>query len=98
MARLIKLLKNELITGLVLMAPIAGTAYLVVLIVRSVDAWIPEEFRPRVMGYPVPGLGLIAVLVLALFVGVFAHNFIGRRLVGLFDKMFSKIPLFGGTY
>jgi uncharacterized membrane protein len=92
------LLKNELITGLVLLAPVGGTLYLVYALVSGLDALYPDAFRPRVLGHPLPGLGIITVVVLALGVGIFAHNFIGRRMVSVFDKMFAKIPLFGGTY
>jgi uncharacterized membrane protein len=99
MRRLGNLLKNELVTGLVLLAPVAGTAYLVYLIVAGVDSLFPDSLRPNVpiIG-PLPGMGVLAVLVLALLVGLFAHNVIGRRLVGLFDRLFSSVPLFGGTY
>ncbi len=92
------LLKNELITGMVLLAPVAGTAYLVYLIVSGIDRLFPDELRPRLLGHPVPGLGVVSVLVLALVVGIFAHNFIGRRLVAFFDRSFQRVPLFGGTY
>lgn len=92
------LLKNELITGMVLLAPIAGTAYLVYLIVSGIDRLFPDELRPKLGGHPLPGLGVLSVLVLALLVGVFAHNFIGRRLVAFFDRSFQRVPLFGGTY
>jgi uncharacterized membrane protein len=92
------LIKNELITGMVLLAPVAGTAYLFYWIIGSVDGLFPYEWRPKVNGQPLPGLGIASVLVLALLVGVFAHNFIGRRLVGWFDRAFTRVPLFGTTY
>ena len=92
------LLKNELITGMVLLAPIAGTLYLVYLIVSGIDRLFPDELRPKLAGHPLPGLGVLSVLVLALVVGIFAHNFIGRRLVAFFDRSFQRVPLFGGTY
>lgn len=92
------LLKNELITGMVLLAPIVGTAYLVYLIVSGVDRLFPDVYRPKLFGYPMPGLGVLSVLALALLVGIFAHNFIGRRLVAFFDRTFQRVPLFGGTY
>jgi uncharacterized membrane protein len=93
-----KLLKNELITGMVLLAPVAGTAYLVYLIVRGIDGLFPDALRPRVFGVPLPGLGVVSVLFLALLMGVLAHNLIGQRMVGMFDRVFSSVPLFGGTY
>jgi len=92
------LIKNELVTGLVLLAPVGGTLYLGYLLVSTLDALFPDSLRPKVFGYPLPGLGVVAVILLALGVGVFAHNFIGKRLVDVFDKTFTKMPLFGSTY
>ena len=96
--RFASLLKNELITGMVLLAPVVGTAYLVYLIVSGIDGLFPDAYRPKPFGFPMPGLGVLSVLVLALLFGVFAHNFIGRRLVAFFDRSFQRVPLFGGTY
>jgi len=93
-----KLLKTELITGMVLLAPVGGTLYLVYALVSGVDSLFPHALRPKVMGYPLPGLGIITVFLVALGMGLLAHNFIGQRMVGLFDRVFSKVPLFGSTY
>ena len=96
--RLGKLIKNELVTGMVLLAPVAGTAYLFYLIVRGVDGVFPSELRQRLFGHTLPGLGVLFALVLALIVGIVAHNFVGQRLVGVFDRLFQRMPIFGGTY
>jgi uncharacterized membrane protein len=96
--RLFSLLKNELVTGIVLTAPIAGTLWIVYAIVHSIDSLFPDEYRPLVLGHPLPGVGIISVIALALLVGFFAHNFIGRRLVDWTDRSLAKIPIFGGTY
>jgi uncharacterized membrane protein len=93
-----KLIKNELVTGMVLLAPVAGTLYLFYLIVSGIDGLFPDELRPKIMGHPLPGLGVVSVLALSLVVGVIAHNFIGQRLVTVFDKLFARMPIFGGTY
>jgi uncharacterized membrane protein len=100
MRRFGNLLKRELVTGLVLLAPVAGTVWLVYALVSGVDALYPDEWRPviPIIDKRLPGLGVVAVGVLALLVGLFAHNVIGRRLVGFFDKALSSVPLFGGTY
>ncbi|MEO6954555.1 MAG: DUF502 domain-containing protein [Polyangia bacterium] len=98
MKRLLHVLRNELVTGAVLLAPVVGTLYLVFWVVRSIDSLFPNEYRPRVLGYPLPGVGIVAVLVLALAMGLVAHNFIGRKLVSWIDRGFQAVPLFGGTY
>src|SRR5689334_14867578 len=92
------LLKRDLVTGMVLIAPVGGTIYLVYILVGGIDSLFPVELRQHLFGRNLPGLGVLSVLVLALLVGVFANNFIGRRLVGFFDKLMAKLPLFGGTY
>jgi uncharacterized membrane protein len=98
MKRLSSLLKRELLTGLLLIAPVGGTAYLVYWLVTSVDGLFPDAWRPHVNGYPLPGLGLVSVALLALGAGIAAHNFMGRRLVQIFDDLVHRIPLFGSTY
>jgi uncharacterized membrane protein len=98
MSRLTSLIKRELLTGLVLLAPVGGAAWLVYWLVTSVDGLFPAAWRPRIHGTPLPGLGLISVLVLALIAGLVAHNFLGARLVKLFDDVVHRIPLFGSTY
>ncbi len=98
MKRALHLLRNELVTGAVLLAPVLGTLYLVFWVVRSIDGLFPNELRPRVFGVPLPGMGIVAVLALALFFGLVAHNFVGQKLVGWFDRAFQRVPLFGGTY
>src|SRR5438046_2432817 len=93
-----RLLKGEMITGMVLLAPIGGTIYLVYLLAGALDGLFPDALRPRVFGHPLPGLGVVSVLLLALVVGVLAHYLFGARLVGMFERLFTKMPVFGGTY
>jgi uncharacterized membrane protein len=98
MRRILSLLKNELVTGLLLLTPVVGTGYLVYWLITSVDGLFPFAWRPSVAGRPLPGLGLVAVLALAFVVGLFAHNFVGRKVIQLADGVVQKVPLFGGTY
>src|SRR5688572_28552807 len=97
MKRLLSLIKNELVTGLLLIAPVGGAAWLVWWLITSVDGLFPDWLRER-LGVSARGLGLLMVLVLALVVGLAAHNFVGRRLVAVFDNLVQRIPVFGATY
>src|SRR5262245_46282392 len=96
--RFVRLLQGGLVTGLVPLAPVGRALDLGYLLVRALEALFPDAWRPRVLGYPLPGLGVLGVFVLALLVGLIAHNFFGQRLVGFFDRNFQKVPLFGTTY
>lgn len=98
MPNLLTLLKNGLVTGLLLITPLGGTVYLSYWLITSVDGLFPASWRPVLGGLPLPGLGLGAVVVLALIVGLLARNFVGRRIVRWLEVALQHIPLVGGTY
>jgi uncharacterized membrane protein len=96
--RFVQLLKREMLTGLALLAPIAGTIYLVYYLVSTLDGLFPERWRPHIAGHPLPGFGVVLVFVLTLTVGVVTHNLVGERLTQFIDRFFQRVPIFGGTY
>ena len=77
------IIKNFL-RGLVIVVPIAVTVYLLVQAFTTLDRLVQMRY---------PGLG-VAVLVLAtIVIGALTSNFIGRRLFGLAEKLFTKAPI-----
>jgi len=70
--------------GLVIVVPIAVTIYLLVQAFVMLDRLLKLEY---------PGLG-VGVLVLAtILIGALASNFVGRRVFGLTEKLFTKAPI-----
>jgi uncharacterized membrane protein len=49
-------------------------------------------------GRPMPGLGLIATLVLIFLIGLVTTNIVGRRLMGEVDEALHRIPLVRSIY
>ena len=70
--------------GLVLMAPIAITVGVLVWVLTSVDALLPIE---------TPGVGLAITVGIVTFVGFLATHFVTRSAVGVFDRLFDRVPL-----
>lgn len=85
-------LRNYLIAGLLVILPVAVTIFVLVAIFRFLDNLLGPVFR-YLLGENVPGLGLIAGIVLILMTGAMASNVLGRRVVGLFDRVMLRIPL-----
>lgn len=55
---------------------------------------LPAQYQPEaLLGYHVPGLGVVLTLVVILLTGVAAANFLGSRLVDIWDAFISRIPL-----
>ncbi len=90
-------LRRKFITGLVILLPTVLTGWILFRLFVSVD----NLLRPVVARYPfldLPGLGLAAVLLILLLTGIFAGNFIGRRIIHWVEKGIGQIPLVSRLY
>jgi len=57
-------------------------------------AWHPD----RLLGFHIPGFGVLLTLLILLVVGATASNFAGRKLVQLGDSLVSRIPVVRSIY
>ena len=55
-------------------------------------------FFTRYLGYPIPGLGLIALLVLITVFGIIAQNYLGKKLIAAGERLLNKIPVLKAVY
>ena len=78
------------------------TAWVLTWIVSTLDqtltilpgAWHPD----RLLGFHIPGFGVLLTLAILLIVGAFASNFAGRKLVSLGDSLVTRIPVVRSIY
>ncbi|QPC87712.1 DUF502 domain-containing protein [Mesorhizobium sp. NBSH29] len=96
-------LRNYFLTGIIISAPLAITAYLSWSIVHWVDSWvkpyIPYRYNPdHYLPFAVPGFGLIVALVVITAIGFLTANFIGRTVVGAGEKLLNRMPLVRNVY
>ena len=70
--------------GLVFLAPVVITLYVVTVVFRTVDGWL---------GLSIPGAGFVATVVLVTLFGFFASNFIARSLVAALDDVLERLPV-----
>jgi len=74
---------------------------LTVLIVRFIYIVIDKRITAMLdqyIGYRIPGLGIVVLLLLLYFTGLVASNVIGKKLFGLLENITNKIPLIKTTY
>lgn len=94
----IRRLVQNFFQGLIILAPIAITAWAVVSLFNFIDGILPNLitmlFGPDMLGYPgrVTGLGFLLVIVVVILVGYISSTFIVSRLVDLFDKVLERTP------
>lgn len=52
----------------------------------------------RYLGHPIPGLGLITLLVLITVFGLIAQNYLGKKLIAAGERLLNKIPILKAVY
>lgn len=85
-------LRTWLIAGLLVVMPLGVTVFILLALFRFLDNLLGPSFR-LLLGTDVPGLGLIAGIVVILVVGALTSNIVGRRVVEGFDWLMMRIPL-----
>ena len=94
--------KKYLIAGLLIWVPLTITAWVLHLIVGTLDQsllLLPVEWRPeRVFGFGIPGLGALLTLLVVVFTGMVVANYFGQRLVGFWESMLARIPVVKSIY
>ena len=90
-----KKLLQYFLQGLLILAPVAITAYAIYFVVSTIDNWIPiftytdERGLVHVRNY---GIGFVAIIVAIIVIGYFSSFFITGRIVSFLDKVLEKTP------
>lgn len=94
--------RRYLIAGLLIWVPLAVTIFIVRLLINWLDGTvqlIPEAYRPETLiGYAIPGLGVLLTVVVVMLTGLFAANLFGRKLVKFWEDLLSHVPLVRSVY
>lgn len=97
-----KALKKYLITGVLVWLPIAVTVWVITYIVSASDQLVnllPRQWRPQyLLGFDIPGLGVIVAVVVLFVTGLFAANVLGRQILAAWDRLLGRIPVVKSIY
>ena len=94
--------RRYFITGLLIWVPIGITLWVLDTIISTMDlslSLLPANWQPvAVVGRNLPGLGVVLTVLVVFFTGVLATNFLGQRLVRLWEIVLSRIPIVNTIY
>ena len=96
-----KHLRNYFISGLLFWIPLALSVIVIKFSLEFINELVPTKYLPETLfnlNTDFPGSGIILVLLVILITGVIVSNFLGRKLVALWERILNKIPGFRNVY
>lgn len=95
-------MRKYFITGLLILVPLAITLWVLHAIISTMDQsllLLPEQWRPEALiGFKIPGLGALLTVLIIFVTGLLTKNFIGKYVVGLWEKTLNHIPIVSSIY
>lgn len=89
-------LRRYLLTGVVVIAPVGVTAFVLWWIFSKLDAILGRWFS--ILGLRVPGLGLMALILVVIGVGWVAQQAVGRQIISIGRRWLRRFPLTRSIY
>jgi len=95
-------IRKWLLSGLLVIVPLAITVGVLQWVLGTLDQTLlilPDSWQPdKLLGFHIPGFGVLLALGTLLVVGAVASNFVGKKLVGWWDNLLHRIPIVRSIY
>lgn len=95
--KIIDPIRRDIIAGILVWVPVVITFLVLKYLFNSVDG-ILAPFLRRFFGLQIPGLGIVAGLVLLYLTGLFTSHYFGRQLVKWGDSILERVPIVKNIY
>ena len=96
------MLKKFFIAGLLVWLPLIITIWIIELVVGTLDRTIdllPPQLQPQgLFGFSIYGAGAVFALAIILLTGLLAANFLGARIVRVWESLLNRIPVVRSIY
>jgi len=91
-----------MVAGVLVWLPIVATIWVVSFMLHIMDRTLlllPVAYRPQALvGFALPGAGLVLALAIVLLTGLLVTNLIGRRLIVWGEDLLNRIPVVRTVY
>ena len=95
-------IRRYFVAGLLFWVPIVITVLIVRFLVNILDKsllLVPVKYQPEsLLGFSLPGLGVLLALVIVFLTGVVVANLLGRQVLRLWEAILARIPVVRSIY
>jgi uncharacterized membrane protein len=99
---LMQRLRRYFVAGILVLVPVGVTLFALRFLVNLMDRsllLLPDRIQPEtLLGFKIPGLGIVLTLLVLLLTGMLAANFFGRKLVEIGERILNRIPVVRSIY
>lgn len=104
---MIRRLRNYFLSGLLVVTPIGVTIWIIWGIFNLFDSWyrhlsihlnIHQNLKDYYRYFPEYGIGFFLTITLIILIGILAQLYIGKKMLGLIDQIFLRIPGISNLY
>ena len=92
-----KRIKQLFIRGLFSLLPVVATIYIAYFLFNLMDNFLGTRIE-ALAGRPLPGIGIVASLILIFVAGFIISNVLGGKLFRLAEKLLRKVPIVSRIY
>lgn len=89
---MLKELRRYFLVGLLTLAPLALTVYLLVGLFRWFDGFFQPLIAP-LFHQPIPGLGVLIGMCFVILIGIFAPSLFGKQILQFTEQIVRRVPL-----
>lgn len=94
--------RRYLVAGVLVWLPILATVWVVTFLLQIMDrtlVLLPHAYRPEtLLGFRLPGIGLVFALIILFLTGLLVTNLVGRRLIIWGEDLLNRIPVVRTVY
>ena len=92
-----KRLVRYFLQGLLYLAPLAITLYIIYIVFDFIDG-ILQEWLVKIIKTSIPGLGVVIIVFLLVFIGFLGQTIIAKPFKSLFGRLMKKVPMLKVIY
>jgi len=91
-------LKKHFLSGLIFIIPVSLSVWILCRITVFFENILGTPLKRSFPNIYVPGVGFLSLVLLILLTGFLTDNFMGKKLLAIFEKLFEKVPVINKVY
>jgi len=90
-------IRRHFLSGVLVVVPLILTFIVIRFLFTSIDG-VLQPYLHSVLGYYIPGLGLVTTLCLIILAGLVTRNYVGHRIYRVGDRILTRMPIVRPIY